>query len=263
MVRNAYIEIDDGFHVVCESPPDLAIHEEDMCIVNVDGIMEYGRVKKLTECGSPCKREGERSHVVRCATLQDQAKAQENALMSKMAAETSLAKAKKHGLDMCLVRVRYSFDRAALIITFTAEKRVDFREMIKELAEELHARIEMKQIGVRDEAGIIGGMGPCGRSLCCCTWLHHFESINAKTAKVQKLSMNPAAISGSCGRLRCCLRFEYDQYVQMSKGIPRDGVKVECSAGKGHVVSSNIIAQRVKVQLDDGRMHECPVSELK
>ncbi len=262
MAVTAYIEIEEGFHILCEVPQDLAIHEGDMCVIEADKVQEYGRVNKLEQdvihpAGSHMGR------VVRCATLQDQAKAKENIVMNKMAVETCTAKAEKLKLEMRLVRVRYSFDRAVLVVTFTAEDRVDFRDLVKELAEEMHMRIEMKQIGVRDEAGIIGGMGLCGRAMCCCQWLHHFESINAKAAKVQRLSMNPAAISGVCGRLKCCLRFEYHQYKKMGENIPRDGARVECPAGKGCVLSANILTQRVKVRLDDNRIQEYSVEELK
>jgi cell fate regulator YaaT (PSP1 superfamily) len=116
---------------------------------------------------------------------------------------------------------------------------------------------------VRDEAGIIGGIGPCGRTLCCCTWLRHFESINVKMAKAQRVSLNPTSMSGSCGRLKCCMRYEYDVYRDLTRGLPRNGSVVECPDGRGMVLGTNILAQRVKVQLDDERIVEYAAGEVK
>ena len=119
----------------------------------------------------------------------------------------------------------------------------------------------MKQIGVRDEAGIIGGMGICGRKLCCCTWLRDFESVNVKMAKAQRLSLNPAAISGSCGRLKCCLRYEYEQYKEYGRGMPRQGATVDCPEGRGCVVGRDLLTQRLRVCLENQRVITCEADE--
>ena len=183
--------------------------------------------------------------------------------MRKMALDACVAKAEKFKLEMRLVRVRYSFDRAVLLVLFAAEERVDFREMVKELTVELRTRIEMKQIGVRDEAAIIGGMGPCGRALCCSKWLRHFAAVNIKAVKTQNMSLNPAAITGMCSRLKCCLRYEYETYKEIGRNIPRLGSTVQCPCGNACVVSKDILKQRVRVRLDDQRVLEYDVSEIK
>lgn len=261
--RVVFIDIDDGPHVRCVSPAELSLHEGDQCIVEADKLLEFGHVAGVDELGSIPARDANTPHVLRRATLQDVAKANENIRMNKMAMKTCTAKAENFNLAMRLVKVRYSFDRSVLMVLFTADERIDFREMIKDLVAELHARVEMKQIGVRDEAGIVGGIGPCGRGLCCCSWLHHFESINVKMAKTQRLSLNPAAMSGMCGRLKCCLRYEYDCYRDMGKRLPRDGDCVRCREGAGVVIDKNILEQMVKVRLDDQRIVECSADSVQ
>jgi len=263
MWRTAYVEVDDGRQLKCHVPRDLAIHQGDLCIIETDNVQNVAKVVDFqkNESGSV---DGDKSpRVLRCATLQDQAKASENALMGKMAMETCQAKVEKYELDLRLIRVRYSFNRLVLTVVFHAKGRVDYREMVKELAGELVTRIEMKQIGVRDVAGIVGGLGPCGRRLCCATWLHSFESVNVKMAKMQRLSLNPGAISGMCGRLKCCLRYEYDTYEELERELPREGLRVQCPDGKGCVIGRNILAQRVKVRLNDDRVLEYNVNQVK
>jgi cell fate regulator YaaT (PSP1 superfamily) len=236
-----------------------------VCIIQVERIVDVGEVKELGDLVEPPAGTPHPTlpTVLRCATLQDQAKADDNALRSRMAMDTCQAAIEKYGLDMRLIRVRYSFDRSVLMVTFSAESRVDFRDMVRDLAHELNARIEMEQIGVRDEAGIIGGIGTCGRKLCCCTWLHRFESVNVKMAKAQNLSLNPGAISGMCGRLKCCLRYEYEHYREMARHCPPDGARVSCGEGCGRVFARDILGQRVKVRLEDDRVVDCRVDELE
>ncbi len=255
--RIVFIDIDDGPHVRCVSAKELSLHEGDQCIVEADKLLEFGHVTGIDESGVVLPRDANTPHVLRRATLQDVAKANENIRMNKMAMKTCIAKAEKFNLAMRLVKVRYSFDRSVLMVLFTADERIDFRELIKDLVAEIHARVEMKQIGVRDEAAIVGGVGPCGLGLCCCNWLQHFESINVKMAKTQRLSLNPAAMSGMCGRLKCCLRYEYDCYREMGKRLPRDGDRVRCREGNGVIIDKNILEQTVKVRLDDQRIVEC------
>jgi cell fate regulator YaaT (PSP1 superfamily) len=180
-----------------------------------------------------------------------------------MAVDTVAAGVEKHKLEMRLIRVRYSFDRALLRVTFSAEGRVDFRELIKDLAAELQTRIDMRQIGVRDEAGILGGVASCGRRLCCCTWLRNFEPVNVKMAKIQRLSLNPGAISGMCGRLKCCLRYENDLYKELSRHVPPEGCTVQCPDGNGRVVGCDVLRQQVQVRLEDERTVTCGVDEVK
>lgn len=263
MPRVAYVEVDDTQHLSCFVPEDLSLHEGDQCILQVGSVTEYGRVLRLEDLVEGTRRGGEIPKVVRCATLQDHAKADETALMSKMAMGTCRAKAEKYELNMRLVRVRYSFDRGVLTVQFSAEERVDFRELVKDLSAELRTRIEMRQVGVRDEAAIIGGLGPCGRCLCCCTWLKHFESINVKMAKTQRLTLTPGAINGMCGRLKCCLRYEYEQYKEYGRHLPREGSCVECREGRGCVIGRDILGQRVTVRLEDDRMVKCGPDDIE
>ena len=159
---------------------------------------------------------------------------------------------------MKLIDVEYTFDNNKIIFYFTADGRVDFRELVKDLASVFKMRIELRQIGVRDEAKMLGGIGSCGKSLCCSTWLSDFEPVSIKMAKVQNLSLNPTKISGICGRLMCCLKYENDVYMELRKGLPDHGEKVKTKDGMGKVVDTNILESKVKVRLytnekdDDG-----------
>jgi cell fate regulator YaaT (PSP1 superfamily) len=262
MYRIATVETDVGEVVQCVSPEGLAIHVGDRCIYDASQVLEIGQITAVVDKQSDSP-DGAMPKVVRCATLQDQAKARENDLMSKMAMDSCETKVGELGLDMRLVQVRFSFDRKHLTVLFSAEERVDFRELVKQLASEHHTRVEMRQIGVRDEAAMIGGIGPCGRNLCCCTWMKNFESINVKMAKTQRLSLNPGAISGMCGRLKCCLRYEHEQYRECSRGLPRDGALVEGPDGRGCVIDQNIMCRCVRVRLEDERILDYDVDDLR
>lgn len=263
MAHLAHIETEDGSTALCRVEPNLSIHEGDQCLFEIDRVTDFGRVTRLVPDEAGATREVPGRHVVRCATLMDQAKAKENAVMSKMARDTCAAKAETAGLALRFVRVRYSFDRAALMIAYVAEDRPDVKALARMIASELNTRVNMTQIGVRDEAAVIGGMGPCGRELCCCTWLQGFDPVNVRMAKSQGLSLNPGAISGMCGRLKCCLRYEYDQYRHLERRAPNEGARVECPAGCGRVCGRNLLREKVKVRLDNDRIVECDVAEIK
>jgi cell fate regulator YaaT (PSP1 superfamily) len=158
-------------------------------------------------------------------------------------------KVDKHGLVMKLIDVEYTFDNSKIVFYFTADGRVDFRELVKDLAGVFKMRIELRQIGVRDEAKMLGGIGSCGRALCCHSWLADFEPVSIKMAKVQNLSLNPTKISGICGRLMCCLKYENDIYMEFRKGMPEVGEKVKTPDGLGKVVDTNLLERIVKVRL--------------
>lgn len=158
----------------------------------------------------------------------------------------------QRGLDMKLVDVECSFEGSKILFFFTSDGRVDFRELVKDLAGVFRTRIELRQIGVRDEAKMIGGLGICGRSFCCGQFLDEFQPVSTKMAKVQSLSLNPAKISGSCGRLMCCLRYEQEAYEELVKNVPKNGAFVETPAGYGNVTQVNLLRQKVKVRLDGG-----------
>ncbi len=262
MTRLAHIETEDGLTALCRVEPNLAIHEGDQCLFETDRVTDFGRVTRLVSDDADAIRKTPSGHVVRCATLMDQAKAKENAVMSKMARDTCAAKAEAAGMTLRFVRVRYSFDRAALMVAFVAEDRPDVKDLARAIASDLNTRVNMTQIGVRDEAAAIGGMGPCGRELCCCTWLQGFDSVNVRMAKSQGLSLNPGAISGMCGRLKCCLRYEYDQYRRLERRMPNEGARVECPAGSGRVCGRNLLREKIKVRLDNERIVECDAAEI-
>lgn len=166
-------------------------------------------------------------------------------------------------LPMKLVKVEYLFDGSKIIFYFTAEGRVDFRELVKRLAYRLHTRIEMRQIGVRNETKIIGGIGNCGREFCCKIFLKDFEPVSVKIAKEQNLALNPAKISGVCGRLMCCLTFERDTYVDLKRDMPKCGRKVIVPQGKGEIKGQYLFEQKVAVELENGKEVMVPVSEVK
>ena len=263
MYRVAYIKINNAPILKCICPDELAIHNGDYCIFKNQGMLDFGHVEKLASINVDSSTKKNLPSILHCATLQDQAKAKENELMSRIAMDTCSERIKKYKLKIRLINARYSFDKLTLRVMFTAEKHFDFREMIKELDGELRTRVEMKQIGVRDEAAIVGGIGPCGRSLCCSTWLHNFASVNVKMAKMQELSLSPSSIAGMCGRLKCCLRYEYGQYLELNRKLPSQGSLVQSPDGQGRVIEKYILLQHVNVRLDDGRIVEYDVKELK
>lgn len=187
-------------------PAALAINKGDACIVQRDGILEYGHV--IMESRNNAEEIKGAPTVIRRATLQDQAVASENILLSKNAGRVCHQKIAGLNLPLRMERLRYAFDRSQLTIAFTAEERVDFRQLVHDLSAELHIRVEMKQIGVRDAAALRGGLAPCGRIICCKGWLQKFDNINVRLAKNQGMPLRQSSINGMCGRLRCCLRFE-------------------------------------------------------
>ncbi len=261
-MRRAVVHTELGQDIECAVPKGLAIQAENECIVEIDGVAEYGRVARLCEGECPKEPEKGAAVIVRRATLQDQTKEKENVLRSKMARDKCAELISKHKLPMHLVRVWYSFDRSILRILFSADERVDFRELMKDVSSELGVRVDVQQLGVRDEAAMMGGIATCGRPMCCCSWLEKFESINVKMAKTQKLSLNPGAISGMCGRLKCCLKYEYDAYVEESKSMPREGRRVRCDDGDGVIIDRNVLAHTVKVRFDDARIKEYSLEDV-
>lgn len=200
---------------------DLPIERDEMCVVKTDRGLEYGR------CVTPPEESAEEElkkfphNVVRIATPHDNTTIDQIREDEKRARRRCIEKIKQRNMDMKLVECEYSFDRKKIIFYFTADDRVDFRELVKDLAQEFKARIELRHIQVRDEAKIVGGIGTCGRELCCTTWMKEFMPISMKMAKRQNLSLNPSKISGQCGRLMCCLSYENDQYDRARRQQPK------------------------------------------
>lgn len=260
MRRLLHINCNDTHPWECTGPMDLAIGVGDACIVEADRVLEYGHV--IAIAGETEAAPEGMPRVIRRATIQDQAMAGENQLFSKTAWRLCQEKIKEHRLDMRLVRVHYALDRSRLTVTFTAEERVDFRQLIQDLAAETRARVEMRQIGARDAAAIRGGLAPCGRVLCCAVWLKEFDNIHIRMAKSQGLSLNPTAINGMCGRLKCCLRFEHACYHDMARGLPHEGCRVRCPQGEGCVLETSVLGRKVKVGLDDRRVMEFSAQDV-
>ena len=204
--------------------------------------------------------------VIRVADKNDLEIRENNKQKEKKAFEICNEQIKKHGLEMKLVEVEYTFDSSKVLFYFTADGRVDFRDLVKDLAAIFKVRIELRQIGVRDETKSIGSIGVCGRALCCTQFLGEFEPVSIKMAKEQGLSLNPSKISGACGRLMCCLKYEQECYEELLKITPRQGAIVKTPDGKGIVESVNILRGLVKVKIDDNKekaLQEYPVSKIK
>ncbi|MDI3547257.1 MAG: hypothetical protein PWR10_909 [Halanaerobiales bacterium] len=243
-------------------PGEIELKKGDHVIVETARGIEYGEVvlgkKEVTEeeIVAPLKK------VIRKATAEDQAKNEENKRLEKEAYYICLEKIEKHGLPMKLIDVEYTFDHNKIIFYFTADGRVDFRELVKDLARVFKTRIELRQIGVRDEAKMIGGMGICGRPLCCTIFLRDFDPISIKMAKKQELSLNPAKISGVCGRLMCCLKFESNVYKQLKKEMPDIGETVELDIGEGEIVDRNLVKQTLKVDIGNDEYVEVDLEEI-
>ena len=189
--------------------------------------------------------------VVRIATAEDEKQIQENRRREKEALRICQQLVERHELDMKLVQVEFSFDATKIVFFFTSEGRVDFRALVKDLAGIFRARIELRQIGVRDEARMLGGLGICGKPFCCHQFLDEFQPVSIKMAKTQNLSLNPTKISGTCGRLMCCLKYEQDAYEDAVKRCPKQDSFVECPDGVGNITSVNLLKEQVKVKLED------------
>ena len=223
----------------------------DYVIIEAERGREYGQVISEPELVSEAEIEAPLRKIIRVATRDDLRQIQENKKKTKEAIDICTKKIADHKLNMKLVEAEYSFDRSKFIFYFTAEDRVDFRELVKDLAREFRARIELRQIGVRDEAKIFGGYGPCGRVLCCKSFLKDFEPVTVRMAKDQNLPLNPSKISGVCGRLMCCLGYEYKVYKSFLQGLPKQGETVNTKEGKGRVVSVNPLKRSVVVEVGE------------
>ncbi|NLN84194.1 MAG: stage 0 sporulation family protein [Firmicutes bacterium] len=242
-------------------PSSLSLERGDRVIVETSRGIELGELvlpaRQVDTLTSPLKP------VLRKATAHDLAISERLKKEEKEALLICQEKIENHRLEMKLIDVEYSFDRSKLTFYFTADGRVDFRELVKDLASVFHTRIELRQIGVRDEAKALGGLGPCGRSICCATFLGDFVPVSIKMAKEQNLSLNPAKISGICGRLLCCLKYESDDYSSKNTGYPRKNSLVETPLGEAKVVSVRAKKGTLRVRLlESGKEQEFPLEEV-
>ncbi|MFZ5642781.1 MAG: PSP1 domain-containing protein [Bacillota bacterium] len=235
-------------------PGDMSFDVDDTVIVETARGIEYGEIVVGTsevpeeEVVAPLKK------VLRKATEEDRRQLKENRQKEVKAYQIGLEKINIHGLPMKLVGVEQTFDGNKIIFYFTAEGRIDFRELVKDLAAVFRTRIELRQIGVRDEAKMMGGLGCCGRELCCSTWLSDFASVSIRMAKDQNLSLNPTKISGICGRLMCCLKYENDTYELAREEFPEVGSRVLTPQGEGKVIGINIFKKTLSVELKESKV---------
>lgn len=244
-------------------PGDLQLNPQDSVLVETVRGTELGTVvlgprevpdEKIVQ---PLKR------VLRLATPEDLAVNAANKQRAREAMETARKKIAEHGLDMRLVDAEFTLDGSRLVLYFTADGRVDFRELVRDLSQTFRTRVELRQIGVRDHAKLVGGIGPCGRPLCCATFLNDFQPVSIKMAKEQNLSLNPTKISGTCGRLLCCLRFECDHYQEARSVLPQVGVVVITPEGEGKVTAVNPVKGTIVVELEGGQSAEFPAEEVE
>lgn len=247
-----YDEIETGQHVIVETARGVEYGHV------VLGIREVDDSKVI----QPLKA------VIRIATPEDDEREEKNRAKEKEAFQICLEKIAKHQLEMKLIKVEYTFDNNKVLFYFTADGRIDFRELVKDLASVFKTRIELRQIGVRDEAKIMGGIGVCGRSLCCATYMPEFVPVSIKMAKEQNLSLNPTKISGVCGRLMCCLKNEEETYEELNNRLPNVGdIVTTPDRLKGEVLSVSVLRQQVKVivtlENDEKEVREYPVSEIR
>jgi len=241
---------------------DLSLEAGESVIVDTEKGMALGKV-----LSPPYEKERRLllktpRKVIRKAAPEDLEQLEKNKQLEKDAFQFCLLKVKEKGLNMKLVKTEMLLDRSKMLFYFTAEKRVDFRELVRDLAAEFKMRIEMRQIGVRDEAKMVCGLGCCGRELCCASYLNRFDLVSVKMAKEQNLALNPTKISGICGRLMCCLAFEYQTYQELKRDLPKVGKHIVTKSGKGKIIRQNVLNQTVTVELEEGGEVTVHVSEI-
>lgn len=243
-------------------PQQIQFESDDWVIVETVRGPELGRVAMPPTELAPDQLVGELKPVLRRATDSDLAYLHQLQEQEAAAIHDCSVKVREHALPMNLVKAEYNFDGSRLTFYFTAERRVDFRALVRDLARTFRTRIELRQIGPRDEAKLLGGIGPCGRALCCATFLPDFARVSIKMAKDQDLPLTPSKISGVCGRLLCCLSYEHDQYLEIKAELPERGDWVQTPHGPGDVVAVNVVKENVTVELTDGNTVECSAAQI-
>jgi cell fate regulator YaaT (PSP1 superfamily) len=241
-------------------PNELALQKGDRVLVESEQGISFGVV-----CSDPrasCASQKPPRKVIRVANAQDLEKFGRNAELEREVYGFCYMRIKERSLPMCLVSVECLFAEHKIMVYFTADGRVDFRELVKDLVQKFRTRIEMRQIGVRHQAKMVGGLGTCGRHLCCTSFLGGFAPVSIKMAKEQNLSLNPSKISGMCGRLMCCLAYEFDHYEQAKKDLPKVGKKVNTTYGMAKVIRQNIFRERMTVLLESGEEKEISYEEI-
>jgi cell fate regulator YaaT (PSP1 superfamily) len=239
----------------------LALQSGDQVIVELEHGTLLGEVTALPRTLPP-ESAGVVRRIIKRADPRDVEKDDRNRVRGRDALRLCLQRVRERNLRMKLIKADQAFDGSKITFYFSAEHRVDFRDLVRELAHILHTRIEMKQIGARDEAKLVGAVGPCGRELCCSSWLREPGGVSVKMAKAQGLSLNPSKLAGMCGRLKCCLRYEYDTYLELGRNLPAIGAAVVSVKGDGVVTRQNILRQTVHIRREDGVEAEATLEDL-
>ena len=242
---------------------DAALKRGDRVLVDSDGGVRVGKVEIEPHEPAQSIDLSTLRPVIRLVADDDLRTEAENLAREARARRLCIDRIHERAMAMKLVNVDYAFDGRKAIFYFIAENRIDFRDLVRDLANTLRVRVEMKQIGARDETKVTGGLGPCGRELCCSSWLRDFEAVTVKMAREQGLALNPSRLAGMCGRLKCCLRYEYATYVELKRGLPAVGKRVQCVKGDGKVIRQNTFKQTVLIQRDeDGGVVEAGREDL-
>lgn len=244
-------------------PNDLELRPGDVVVTETARGEEVGTIKHAAREVAEALMVPPLKRVLRLANEEDHAQVADNREQAEQALLLCRERVAGRSLPMKLLRAEYAFDRSQITVYFAAEGRVDFRDLVKDLAAVLRTRIQLHQVGARDAAKLMGGIGPCGRALCCSTWLVEFQPVSMKMAKEQSLFLNPTKFSGVCGKLMCCLRYEYDHYRETKAQMPVLGGSVDTADGRGTVVGHNVIKETVIVELRDGPQREYPAAEIQ
>ncbi|MBL8014154.1 MAG: stage 0 sporulation protein [Candidatus Omnitrophica bacterium] len=254
MGKIVQIQVGEYRQVYWFDAAEVVCRRDDIVIIEYERSLEFGRV--VSDPDKVCKGKTEASvgRIIRLASEGDLKQIETNRQKAKDSINACLRKINDQKLEMRIIKGEYSFDNSKILFFFSSDGRVDFRNLVKELARILRARIELKQIQVRDKAKIIGGFGVCGRELCCSSYMTSFHPLSIKMAKEQGLPLNPSKISGVCGRIKCCMAYEYNVYREMARSLPRMGQKVSTQEGKGKVIAINVLKKFVHVDYGEGKI---------
>lgn len=251
-----------GNHCCLVDPGPFTLKLQDRVVVEHETMLKLGTVMGIYADVDLSMASGQVKSLVRVATPEDLAQEEKNRLLEKRALQFCQERVEAHKLPIYLVKVECLFDASKIIFFFTAPGRVDFRELVKDLVQEFRTRIELRQIGVRHRAKMVGGLGICGRGLCCAHFLKDFEPVSVRMAKEQQLSLNPNKISGICGRLMCCLTYEYSSYQELRKSLPKVGKRIQAPEGEGKIIRYNFIRETVTLEMEDRREVEFSLATL-
>ncbi len=254
MGKIVQIQVGEYRSVLWFDTGDTMCRRDDFVIVEYERSSEFGRVISDPDKVCTGKTDTASGRIIRVANEGDLRQIENNRQKAQDAINTCMRKISDQKLEMRIIKGEYAFDNSKIVFFFSSEGRVDFRNLVKELARVFRMRIELKQIGVRDKAKIIGGFGVCGRELCCSSYMTGFHALSIKMAKEQGLPLNPSKISGVCGRIKCCMAYEYNVYKEIAKGLPRMGQKISTDEGKGRVISVNVLKKIVLVDYGEGKI---------